>query len=190
MSKGKGKKLVYVSESLVDEISKISRARDTHVGKFVEDALRQAVTMTRDGQDLAQVVDFYNVMRAHRVLGGAFIPSSILDFMVENLWKEKQEQLLECFYESGKWYGTYLKDKYAEPVEALEPFLKLTRWELNDVEVKDWGNNVKVRCVSTVLTNEGTLLLSRFLEGLMHALGYKTEKVDCLKGLIILESKK
>jgi hypothetical protein len=75
-------------------------------------------------------------------------------------------------------------------VEALEPFLKLTRWELNDVEVKDWGNNVKVRCVSTVLTNEGTLLLSRFLEGLMHALGYKTEKVDCLKGLIILESKK
>jgi hypothetical protein len=50
-------------------------------------------------------------------------------------------------------------------------------------------SSVKIRCVSTVLTTEGTELLAKFIEGVMDGLGYRTEQVDSLKGMIILESK-
>jgi hypothetical protein len=189
MSKGKGKKLVYVSEDLIEEIAKISRNAGESVGKFVEDALRQSVRVNEAGYDLKQVANFFNVMQAHRVLGGVFVPSSVLDHLIEAVYPDGREQLQAKWYESGRWNGKYLKEKFDNPVEAFGCFLELSRWDLNAVEVKELGGSVKVRCVSTVLTSEGTELLAKFIEGVMDGLGYKTEKIDCLKGMIILESK-
>jgi hypothetical protein len=48
---------------------------------------------------------------------------------------------------------------------------------------------VRVRCISTVLTSEGTELLAKFTEGVMNGMGYKTGRIECLRGMIILESK-
>jgi hypothetical protein len=189
MAKTKGKKLVYVSESLIAGIARISRSRGESVGKMVEDSLKQSVRVNEEGYDVKQVADFFNVMQAHRVLGGAFVPSSVLDYLIETVYPDKREELLAKFFESGRWNGKYLKEKFDNPVTAFGCFLELSRWDLNEVEVKDLGSSVKIRCVSTVLTNEGTELLTRFIEGVMDGLGYKTEKADCLKGMIILESK-
>ena len=189
MPKGKGKKLVYVSEDLIEDIAKIARNKGVSVGKLVEDALRQTVRVNEIGFDLKQVADFFNVMQAHRVLGGVFVPSGVLDYLVGTVYKGESEQLQAKWYESGRWNGKYLKEKFENPVEAFRCFLELSRWDLNEVEVKDMGDSVKVRCVSTVLTSEGTELLAKFIEGIMNGLGYKTEKIDCLKGMIILECK-
>jgi hypothetical protein len=189
MARTKGKKLVYVSEGLIDGIAKISRNRGESVGKIVEDSLRQSVRVNNEGYDVKQVADFFSVMQAHRVLGGVFVPSSVLDFLIEEVYPSKKEQLLAKWFESGRWHGKYLKEKFDNPVTAFGCFLELSRWDLNEVEVKESGSSVKIRCVSTVLTNEGTELLAKFIEGVMDGLGYKTGKLDCLKGMIILESK-
>jgi len=189
MAKSKGKKLVYVSESLIEEIAKISRSKGESVGKLVEDSLKQSVRVNEEGYDIKQVADFFNVMQAHRVLGGVFLPSSVLDYLVEAVYPNGREQLLAKWFESGRWNGKYLREKFGNPVKAFGCFLELSRWDLNEVDVKELGSSVKVRCVSTVLTNEGTELLAKFIEGVMDGLGYKTERLDCLKGMIILESK-
>jgi hypothetical protein len=189
MARTKGKKLVYVSEGLIDGIAKISRNRGESVGKIVEDSLRQSVRVNNEGYDVKQVADFFSVMQAHRVLGGVFVPSNVLDFLIEEVYPSKKEQLLAKWFESGRWHGKYLKEKFDNPVTAFGCFLELSRWDLNEVEVKEFGNSIKIRCVSTVLTNEGTELLAKFIEGVMDGLGYKTGKLDCLKGMIILESK-
>lgn len=190
MARGKGKKLVYVSESIVEGIVRVSRDKGESMTKLVEDALEQSVRVNEEGYDVGQVADFFNVMQAHRVLGGVFVPSDVLDFMVEAVYPDMREQLLAKWFESGRWNGKYLKEKSDNPVETFGRFLELSRWDLNEVEVKDLGDSVKVRCVSTVLSNAGTELLAKFIEGVMDGLGYKTEKADCLKGMIILESKR
>jgi len=91
------------------------------------------------------------------------------------------------WYESGKWHGKYLKERFGDPVQAFKNFLEVSRWDLSEVEVRQEGNTVKLRCVSTVLTTEGTELLAKFIEGAMHSIGYQTEKSDCVKGMIVLE---
>jgi hypothetical protein len=189
MAKTKGKKLVYVSEGLIQGVAKISRNRGESVGKVVEDSIKQSVRVNEEGYDVQQVTDFFSVMQATRVLGGAFIPNSVLDFLVESVYPEKREQLLAKWFESGRWHGKYLREKFNDPVSAFGCFLELSRWDLNDVDVKEVNGAIRVRCVSTVLTEEGTEMLAKFIEGVMNGLGYKLGITDVLKGMIILQSK-
>lgn len=187
MSKGKGKRLVYVPADLLEVVTEASRRRGESVGKFVEEALRQAVRVNDMGYSPKQLAEFFEVMQAHRILGGAFVPLDVLNYLTSKACKDEREELQAKWYESGKWHGKYLKERFGDPVQAFKNFLEVSRWDLSEVEVKEDGNTVKLRCVSTVLTTEGTELLAKFIEGAMHSIGYQTEKSDCVKGMIVLE---
>jgi hypothetical protein len=189
MSTGKGKKLVSVPEDLLEEATQISRSRGASVGRLFEDALKQAIRVNSVGYDLKQVADFFEVVQAHKVLGGIFVPSNVLDYLVESVYKNDKEALEAKWLESGQWTGKYLKEKFDTPVEALRNFLVFSRWDLNEVEVKEVGCLVKVRCISTVLSTGNTELLCKYIEGLLTGMGYQTGKLECLKGMIIIESK-
>ncbi len=190
MSRDKGKKLIYVSEDLIDEIARIAKNKGVSIGKLVEDCLRQTVHVNAMGFDPGQVADLFTVMQAQRILGGVFAPSDVLSYLTEKVYQTHQKELQTKWYDSGVWNGKFLKEKFEHPVEAFRRFLELSRWDLNEVEVKELGGLVKVRCVSTVLTTEMTDLLSKFIEGVLNGLGYKVEKVDSVKGLIFMEAKR
>jgi hypothetical protein len=190
MAEGKGKRLVYVSEELLEKVAKVTRDEAISLSKLIESALVEVVKVNELGYSTKQMAEFFNVLQTNRVLGGLFVPSGVLDFMIENCHKNNIQQLQELWYKSGDWNGKYLKEKFPEPVDAFGHFLALTRWDLNEVAVKENGGIMKVRCVSTVMSVEGTRLLAKFIEGTANGLGYKTERVDCLKGMIILECKK
>ena len=189
MSKSKSKKLVSVSEDILEEATKLSRSRGASVSKFFEESLTQAVRVNGVGADLKQVADFFEIVQAHKVLGGIFVPANALDYLVEVACKENKAELQDKWFESGNWTGKYLKEKFADPIEALRNFLVYSRWDLNEVEVKLVGNSARVRCISTVLSADGTDLLCRFIEGILAGMGYKTSKLDCIKGMIIIESR-
>jgi len=190
MASDKSKKLVYVSESLLEQAAKVSRDEDVSLGKLVEISLLQAVKVNRLGYRSEQMADFFDILQSHRVLGGLFVPSGVLDFMVEKCCEKDVAQLRTLWFESGKWTGKYFAEKFADPVDAFGRFLELSRWDLNEVAVTKDASSVKVRCVSTVMTLENTNLLSKFIEGVMAGLGYAVDHVDCLKGMIILRAKK
>ncbi len=189
-SKGKGKKLVYVSESLLEQAAKVSRDEDVSLGKLVENALSQAVQVNKLGYRSEQVTEFFEVLQSQRVLGGLFIPSGVLDFMIEKCSEKDRAQLRGVWSEAGKWSGKYFAERYQEPINAFKHFLELSRWDLNEVDITQDANSIKIRCVSTVLSLEGTNLLSKFVEGVITGLNHTIEQVDILKGLIILTAKK
>ena len=107
--------------------------------------------------------------------------------MIGKIYKNDAQQLQELWYESGKWNGKYLKEKFSDPVGAFQDLLGLSRWDLNEVDVKNDSNAVRVRCISTVMSVEGTRLLARFIEGIMNGMDYETAKDTSLKGMIILQ---
>jgi hypothetical protein len=190
MSAGRGKKLVYVSEDLIDKASRVSREEGVSLSKLVESALIETVKVNELGFTTQQMSNFFNVMQTHRVLGGLFVPSGVLDYMIEQCSQKDSERLQGLWFDSGVWNGKYLKEKFLNPVEAFQHFLELSRWDLNEVNVKESGYYVKVRCVSTVMSLEGTKLLAKYIEGVMNGIGFSTTRTDCLKGMIILEFKK
>jgi len=185
----KGKRLVYVPEDLVRIVTKVSKNEGKSVSKFVEEALRQVVKMNLLGYSPKQARELIEVTHAHKILGGTFIPQDVFNYLIENAYKADKEQLRAKWYESGKWHGKYIKEKFENPLQALKCFLEATRWDLSEIEIKQEENSVRLRCISTVLSAEGTELLAKYIEGAMHGLGYKTEKFDCLRGIVILEFK-
>ena len=190
MAQRKDKKLVYVNYDLLEEVAKASRSRGETISKFLEEALMQAVRVTTAGYNIQQLGEYFEVMYAQRILGGAFVPLGVLDYLTSVACKDGKEQLSAVWFESGKWHGKYLKERFDDPVKALESFLEASRWDLSEVEVKKLGATAKVRCVSTVLSEDATQLLAKFIEGIMQGIGYQTEKSDILKGMIVLEFKR
>lgn len=189
MSKNKGKRFVYVPEELLEGVMKASRKRGESTSKFVEETLKQAVRADSLGYSPEKATEILEVIHAQKVLGGALVPQDVFNYMVENAYKAQKEQLLAKWYESGRLYGKYLKEKFENPIQALKSFLEATRWDLNEVEAKQEGNTVKLWCVSITLTAEATELLVKFIEGAINGLGYQTQKTDCMKGMIIMEFK-
>lgn len=190
MATGKGKRLVYVSDDLIEKASKVSRDEGVSISRLVEGALNETIKINELGYSSKQMADFFNVLQTHRVLGGLFVPSGVLDYMIGKVCKNDFEELRLLWYESGVWNGKYLKEKFSDAVDAFRHFLELSRWDLNEVSIKTEDALVKVRCISTIMSNDGTRLLAKFIEGIMNGLGYKTSSADILKGMIILEFKK
>jgi hypothetical protein len=187
MVQRKDKKLVYVTYDLVEEITKAARKRGETITKFLEEALTQAVKVTSAGYDIRQLGQFFEVMYAQKILGGAFVPLDVLNFLTAVACKNDKDSVANVWFESGKWHGKYLKERFYDPLRALESFLEASRWDLNEVEVKRFGATARVRCVSTVLSDEATQLLARFIEGILQGFGYKLQKCDLLKGMIVQE---
>jgi hypothetical protein len=190
MSKGKDKRLVYIPGDLVEEVKEISRRRGKSLSLFVSEVLKLALKANKLGYSPKQAAEFLDIMQAQRNLGGAFVPKDVLKYLNNQACDGEQEQLQKKWYESGKWHGKYIKEKFRDPVQALKEFLEATRWDLSEVEVKQKQDIVKLRCISTLLTGEATELLAKFVEGAMHSMGYRTDRSDALRGMIILDFKK
>jgi len=188
MAAVKGKKLVYVSEDLIDKAATVCRMENVSLSKLVEGALVETIKVHELGYSSKQMADLFDVLQANRVLGGLFVPSGVLDYMIEKASKADVAKLEELWYESGMWTGKYLKQKFSSPVEAFNHFLQLSRWDLNEVDLKEeLTGRVKVRCISTVMSIEGTRLLEKFIDGALTGMGYKISSSECLKGLIIAQ---
>ncbi|MEM2514601.1 MAG: hypothetical protein QXU81_09890 [Candidatus Bathyarchaeia archaeon] len=185
-----GKKLVYVSEEVLEPIIEICRRDGITISRFIEDSLREAIRLRNLGYDLKRSADFLEVIRMHRVLGGAFVPQAVLDFMVGRVYSSDREGLLKQSFESGRLYGHYMRERFKNPIEVLKSFLEVSRWDLGEVEVSSDGDVWSLRCVSTVLSAEGTEMLAKFIEGVVKGLRCEILQMDFIKGIITVEFKR
>ena len=186
----KSKRLVYVSEDLIREAMEVARSEGKSLGVFVEESLRLALSAKKIGYSLKDASELLEVIHANRILGGTFIPLEVFNRLVRVAYKSGGKKIKEGWYESGLLHGKYLKERFEDPVEAFKAFLEVARWDLSEVDVKEDGDTVRIRCFSTVLTKEGTETLLKYVEGAFHSMGYETVKSDYLKGMIILEFKR
>jgi hypothetical protein len=190
--KSTNKRLISVSSDVLEEVNIASVKEDSSTSKFIEDALKHAVRMNELGVSSNQLVDMCEVLNAHRVLGGVFVPMDVLDYLTNKAYAEDKAAFQAKWYDSGLWYGKFLKEKFPDPVLTLKSFLEATRWDLSEVDITRDNRSgfVKLRCISNVMSNEETELLVKFVEGVMYSLGYQVEKRDYMRGIAAVEFKK
>ena len=189
MSQGrsKGKRLIPIPESLLKGLMDAASKEGKPLNGYIEEALQQAVKVFESGQNLKGMVHFFEILQSQKASGAIFTPLTVFDYLTDKVYVADKDKLLEVWFESGKWYGKYITEKFQESVEALADLLKATRWDLNEVNVTNIDGKLKIRCTSTALTKEGTDMLLKFIEGALEGMDCKTLKKEFMKGLILIE---
>ncbi|MDH7556301.1 MAG: hypothetical protein QHG94_05135, partial [Candidatus Methanosuratincola sp.] len=71
------KKLVYISEGILDEVAEISKRKGESITKYIEDLLEQAVRIDRLGFRSEELADILEVIHVQRILGANFVPLDV-----------------------------------------------------------------------------------------------------------------
>jgi len=189
MSKGrsKGKRLIPIPEALLRGLMEASSKEGKPLNRYIEEALQQAIKVFETGQNLKGMIRYFEILQSQKASGAIFTPLTVFDFLTSKVYATDKEKLLDVWFESGKWYGKYLTEKFEDPVQALAELLQAARWDLNEVNVKEIDGKVKFRCTSTALTKAGTELLLKFIEGALDGMKCETVKSEFMKGLVLVE---
>lgn len=193
MPKGipKGMKLIRVPEDLVTRLNEAANLDGEPFLEYITEALEQAIRAHEMDRSIKQVVDFYEFMMMQKDAGLMITPSETLNKLIDKLYSSDKEFLQKLWLDAGGWYGKYLlaKVRDGDPVELFEEVLKVTNWDLNDVEFKRDNGSISLRCISFTMSIENTFLLMTFVEGVMNTLGYKTANQKCMRGMINMDFK-
>ncbi|MCK4885007.1 hypothetical protein KAS24_02950, partial [Candidatus Bathyarchaeota archaeon] len=151
MSEGrsKGKRLIPIPERLLRGLMEASSKEGKPLNRYIEEALQQAIKVFETGQNLKSMVHYFEILQSQKASGAIFTPLTVFDFLTSKVYATDKEKLLGVWFESGKWYGKYLTEKFEDPVQALADLLQVARWDLNEVNVKEIDGKVKLRCTST-----------------------------------------
>ena len=183
----KGKRLIPIPEALLSGLMDAASKEGKPLNRYVEDSLQQAVKVFESGQNLKDMVHYFEILQSQKASGAVFTPLIVFDFLTHKVCATDKGKLLDVWFESGEWYGKYIAEKFEDPVQALAGLLRATRWDLNEVNVNGFGSSVKLRCTSTALTKEGTELLLKFIEGALENMNCELVKSEFMKGLILVE---
>jgi hypothetical protein len=188
----KDKRLILVRNDLLKEIAKITAKEGKTVFAFTNEVFEQALKAHEMQTNLSEVIEFFELMKFQKDTGAVIIRSDMLDYMANKLYEIDKEDLLQKWYNSGLWYGKYLSVKFSDqdPLKTFEKLIRLSAWDLTDFSVTNREKKIHIRYVSPRLTPENTNLYLKFLEGILHALNYRTLKNECMKGMILLELEK
>jgi hypothetical protein len=188
---GKGpKKLVSIPEELLKRVTEISEKEGKNFNRYIEECLWQAIRVKEKGRTLEEVVSFFEILQTQRASGATFTPLNVFDYLTSKIKASEKDELRSIWYESGRWYGTYISEKFENPVQALTEFLKATRWDVNEINLRMSENEIRFTCISTTMTEADTSYLSKFIEGAINKIGYDTEKSDLVRGMIAIQFKR
>lgn len=190
MTESRNTKLVVLPEFLVKELEGISNRLGISISNFATEVLEQAIKIDKFNASLSDAVNIYKLVSIQQGAGGLTVPRTTLNQFLTN-FTIKNEELQKIWFEAGRWYGEYLNTKLGnnESLIFLENDLKLS-WNLDEVEIKDNKYDVKIRCVSFLMTENMTELLLSYIRGIMAALNYKEKKEEHLRGMIFLKYNK
>lgn len=184
----KDRKLILVRRELLDEAISITAKEGKTLFAFTNEIFEQALKAYEMHTTLAEILEFYALAKLEKDAGAIVVPASVLDAMVKRLWELDKEELVEKWYDSGRWFGQYLSIKFPNE-DILQKFEKTMKnlSGMTDFSLAFTQENTSVTCVSLNFTPETTECLSRFIEGVMHSLRYRSFRRLCLKGLIQLD---
>ena len=187
-----GRKLVAVRSDLVQEIIRMANRKGRTVYSFVNEVVEQAIKAEAMGTSLKEIMELHEFLELERKAGGTIIKRDIMSYLIQKVYPQEKENLLEKWYDSGVWYGKYLLIKFDKEnlLEILQKLFHSLAWDVTDISILTKKDSLHLRCVTIEhRTIEQTELFTAFLEGVMHSLGYETVEKDFLKGLILLNFK-
>ena len=185
--RSRNQKLIRAPADLVSKLNEAANREGRTFYSYVSEIFEQAVRAYEMNHSLKEIIDNYEILEVHKEAGAIFTPRDILDHLIKKTYQEDGKSLQQLWYQTGKWYGIYLKEKFEDSLQAFHHLLKEGRWDLNQVFMKRNQKTIEFRCVSAFISQERTTLIKKFIEGAMHSLGYKTQETECFKGIIRLK---
>jgi len=183
-----GGKFVPISEATLKQIEAASRSENYSIRKFIEEGLIGVIRAYEMGYPPSKLVDVLEFLRIHDAFGGLIVPRAIFSEILKIKFNgQEKEYLLEKWYECGRWYGASLRRSSDDPISTFKLYLMSMGWNLNEVEVREEGNDLRLVCVSSTITAEETEILSRFITGALFGMGCAIKKEDIMTGMIILD---
>lgn len=185
VSKKEEKKLVYMSSSLVDAATSVSRKISIPLSTFVENSVKVALVLVEElGFSLDYAREVLRVLKSLKVLGGSYLPRPVLEY-VERSGAASRDKVAEKWYESGRLYGLYLRESGEDSLKTVKVLLETTRLDLSEVEIVSRGDHYILRCVSTSMTQSETENFVAFIKGLLEAMNFKLLSVEYISGLVV-----
>ena len=188
MDGGRGRKLVQISEEIIRQIEEASREENCSIHKFIERGSIGIMRAYEMGYSPCNLIDMLEVLQIYKNFGGVMIPRAVFtEFLEFELNDQERAKLLDRWYESGRWHGMYLSRTSDEPLSTFKLFLESVGQNLNEVEIREEENNLKLICVSSTISAEETEMLSKFISGALCGMNYSIEEEDIMTGMIILD---
>ena len=180
------KKLIRAPADLVAKLNEAANREGKTFYSYVSEVLEQAVRAYEMGRSLKEIIDVYEILEVHRDAGTTAAPRDVLDYLIKTAYGKNSENLEKLWYQSGRWYGVYFKERFKESVDGFIRLLRDGRLGIDQVTMRNDDGMIELRCVSAFLSQERTLLMGNFIEGAMHSLGYKTKEREFFRGIIRL----
>lgn len=180
-------KLLMLSSDLVDRLRETSAKKETSLSGYAMNVLEEGLRAEKLGASPKDVVDAYFMSEIHKGAGVLIVPKSSLGQIIEKLGQDQLEGLEKLWDEAGRWYGKYLLSKINsnEVLQFVRQDL-LNSWNLDEVEIKI-EDNVSLRFIGFMMSEELTHLLLSYMHGLMESLGYKEIERDSLRGMATIK---
>ena len=188
ISSKKDKKFIAVRSDLLQKLIEISNKKGKSFYGFVNEIFEQAIKVEDGNTSLVEVVEFYELMESLKKAGATVTRRDVFNYAVQRLYLTEKETLIEKWHNSGVWYGRYLATKFEKSVETFKKILTTCFWEITEVQITNREDgSLMLRILAPTLSQENTELHSKFIQGVMSALTYRTVKEEFGEGIIILE---
>lgn len=183
------RKLLAARADLVDELSRIARARNQTVYGFLNNILENALKLHRMDIKIEDVANSYMVIRNLKNLGFIPLPEDLAYKALDNVVKSRNA--VESFFKLGEWYGRVLEAQlpYLKPVELLRIIINEVAWTASEVSITENGGEIAVRCIGPRFSESYTLVLASIIEGIAVSMGFKMIKRYVTRGVIFLNLK-
>ena len=177
-------KLIPVPKPLANQLRLLAGRLGVSVSSLTEEAIEQVLRANTFGSSVKAAVDSLHMSQVHRGAGLIKLQRTGIRNLINRLYNEDSEGLLELWYRSGQWYAAYLSNKINSDIwQFIEKDLKVS-WNLDESEVKSEDVIVNVRLTSFGMDPEFTDLLVMYTKGFFKELGYTASHEDVLPGLV------
>jgi hypothetical protein len=180
-------KLIVVPKQIADTIKIIAGRIGVPLPAYVTQALTQVIRADELGISIKETIDLFELTTIQKDSGSIRVFRSDFDNIITDLPIRKKKALQKIWYNSGNWYGNYLKTKL-DLDSILNYFEKdlLISWNLDDVSIEMKDVELVLKCTSFDISKELMSLLVQYVSGFMDALNFRETEKEILKGLVYI----
>jgi RimJ/RimL family protein N-acetyltransferase len=177
--------MLAAEEDLANRVAELANKKGLTVYQTVNDILEQALRGEKAGVNLREALDRRDDMKRAREMGLTFTPEHLYYQVVDLIYGQQKDRVLDLWREMGLWYGKYFQGK-GEPEKSLIDALAFMTHGGEFKLDKNKGEELIISCINDRYTQGYTEAFSGFMEMAFQVLGYKSLEREASRGIIKL----
>ncbi len=185
------RKFLAAKKDIADEFINLARKKGMTVTKLLNETLRNAIALEKNGLTLNKAVDEYLIIKAAQESGFILVPAELIYSLLDKATSKAIEEIMNSWRDIGRWCGKSFSIRFtSNPHDLLKIYIANIIWGLSDFIIEGNGESINIRCIGSSLNEKYTRGIANFIEGFMESLDYKCIRKDIVKGIISLKLRK